>query len=144
LTVPTIAGASLKNRKFKGLSGDGTRFALYADMRIGGPFESNARGGLKTLAAPLTPCQKSSDSSQLGQGKPNLDADRRKGQPTLRVQLVSQNNTVQPDPFWDGPRISPAFAAQLIGQTVPDSIGAHAASYGRAAPRMALLLDRMS
>jgi hypothetical protein len=113
-------------------------------MRIGGPFDSNARGGLKTSAAPLMPCQKSSDSSQLGQGNADLNADRRKGQPTLRVQLVSQNNTVQPDPFWDGPRLSPAFAAQLIGQAVPDSHGANAASYGRAAPRMALLIDRVS
>jgi hypothetical protein len=39
----------------------------------------------------------------------------------------------------------PAFAAQLIGQVLPDGHGANLASYASlAAPRMALLLDRVS
>ena len=114
-------------------------------MRIGGSLESNARTGVKAPAALPRRCEKTSDSSQMDQGKPNLDADRRKGQPTLRVQLVSQNNTVQPDPFWDGPRLMPSFVAQLIGQVLPDGQGANLASYASlAAPRMALLLDRVS
>ena len=113
-------------------------------MRIGGPVESNARSGLKTCGTRLSPCQKSSNSSQLDQGQSNLDADRRKGQPTLRVQLVSQNKTVEPDPFWDGPRLVPAFVAQVMGQILPDGHGANVARYGHAAPRMALLVDRVS
>ncbi len=93
-------------------------------------------------------CEKSSDSSELGEEKPDVDTDRRKGQPTLRVQLVSQNNTSQLDPFWDGPRLMPAFVAQLIGQTMPERRDAAAkveTAYGSlGAARMALLVDRKS
>ena len=92
-------------------------------------------------------CEKSSDSSELGEEKPDLDTDRRKGQPTLRVQLVSQNNTSQLDPFWDGPRLMPAFVAQLIGQAMPQDRDATRVKtpYGTLmSARTALLLDRKS
>ena len=93
-------------------------------------------------------CEKSSDSNALGQDNADVESDRRKGQPTLRVQLVSQNNTSPLDPFWDGPRLMPAFVAQLIGQTLPERRDAAAkveTAYGTlGAARMALLVDRKS
>jgi len=100
------------------------------------------------LAEGVRRCEKSSDSSDLGQDRPDLEPDRRKGQPTLRVQLVSQNNTSRSDPFWEGPRLLPAFAAQLIAQNLPerrDSTARVETAYGSlGAPRQALLLDRKS
>jgi hypothetical protein len=117
-------------------------------MRTNGPLDSNARPANKHWVAQPRRCEKSSASSDLGQERPNLEADRRKGQPTLRVQLVSQNDTSRSDPFWDGPRLQTAFAAQLLGQALPDRRDANArveTAYGRLmAPRSALLLDRKS
>ncbi|HEX4636667.1 MAG TPA: hypothetical protein VH189_10835 [Rhizomicrobium sp.] len=116
-------------------------------MRIAGPFELNARPGLKTWTALPRRCEKSSASSDLGQERPDLNTDRRKGQPTLRVQFVSQNDTSHSDPFWDGPRLLSAFAAQLIGQALPDRRDAALVetTYGSLiSPHKALLLDRKS
>lgn len=117
-------------------------------MPIAGPLDSNARQAVKSLSVQPRRCEKSSTSSDLGQERPEMELDRRKGQPTLRVQLVSQNDTVPSDPNWDGPRLLPVFAAQLIAQTLPDRRDANArieTAYGSlAAPRSALLLDHRS
>jgi hypothetical protein len=76
-------------------------------MRVAGPFDLNARTGLRTWAA-----------------LPRFD------------------------PLWDGPRLLPTFAAQLIGQAMLDRRDPAACvetAYGRiGAPRKALLLDRKS
>ena len=123
-------------------------FALYADMRIAGPFDSNVRPGVKALAAMPRRCEKSSDSSTLGQEQTDLNADRRKIPSPVRVELVCQDETPRFDPFWDGPRLLPAFAAQLLGQAMPDRRDAAATvetAYGSLLyPRKALLLDRKS
>ena len=39
--------------------------------------------------------------------------------PRLQVELVCQDETPRFDPFWDGPRLQPAFVAQLLGQVMP-------------------------
>ena len=117
-------------------------------MRNAGPLDLNARPVVKTWDAQPRRCEKSSASSDLGQEQSDLQPDRRKGQPTLRVQLVSQNNTSRCDPIWEGPRLTSAFAAQVMGQAMLDrrDDGARLetayGSIGR--PRMALLLDRKS
>jgi hypothetical protein len=36
----------------------------------------------------------------------------------LRVEPVCQDGTKTRDPFWDGPRLSSAFVAQLLGQVM--------------------------
>lgn len=116
-------------------------------MRTAGPVDGNQRPAAKSWPALPRRCEKSSTSSNLGQERSNLEADRRKGQPTLRVQLVSQNDTVRCDPVWDGPRLVTAFAAQLIAQSLPDRRDAMAVetAYGSLnEPRKALLLDRKS
>jgi hypothetical protein len=121
-------------------------------MRIAGPFDSNVRPGVKALAAMPRRCEKSSDSSTLGQEQADLNAENRKLPSPIRVELVCQDGTQEFDPFWDGPRLLPAFAAQLIAQTMkqamPDRRDATAmveTAYGSLFyPRMALLLDRKS
>ena len=117
-------------------------------MRIAGPFDSNVRPSVKTLAAIPRRCEKSSDSSALGQEQADLDSQDHKTGAPVRVELVCQDETQEFDPFWDGPRLLPAFAAQLIGQTMPDRRDITATvetAYGSLLyPRKALLLDRKS
>src|SRR5690348_4205308 len=117
-------------------------------MRIAGPFDLNVRPGVKTLAAMPRRCEKSSDSSALGQEQADLNAHDHKIPSPVRVELVCQDETREFDPYWDGPRLLPAFAAQLIGQTMPDRRDTGATvetAYGSLFyPRKALLLDRKS
>lgn len=117
-------------------------------MRIAGPFESNIRPGFKTLAASPRRCEKSSGSSALGQERPDVNADDHKAAAAMRVELVYQDETPGFDPFWDGPRLLPAFVAQLMGQALLDRRDATATvetAYGSLRfPRKALLLDRKS
>ena len=93
-------------------------------------------------------CEKSSDSSALGQEQTDLNAHDHKIPSPVRVELVCQDETQGFDPFRDGPRLLPAFAAQLIGQTMPDRRDTSArveTAYGSLFyPRKALLLDRKS
>ena len=121
-------------------------------MRIAGPFDSNVRPGIKTLAALPRRCEKSSDASALGQEQADLNADDHKTPSPVRVELVCQDETQRFDPFWDGPRLLPAFVAQLMGQAMeramPDRRDTSATvetAYGSLFhPRKALLLDRKS
>lgn len=97
-------------------------------------------------------CEKSSDSNALGQEQADLNADDRKLPVPVRGELVCQDDTPDFDPFWDGPRLLPAFVAQVIGQmmekAMPDRRDASATvetAYGSVfCPRKALLLDRKS
>src|SRR5262249_796587 len=116
---PTIAGASLKKGKFKGLGRDGTVLAWYAVMRIAGPLDAYARTGLKTWAAAPRGCEKSSASSDLEDQRPGFNADRRRPLSSLRGVVVSQDETPQSGASCDGPLLLPAFAAQLIAQAMP-------------------------
>jgi hypothetical protein len=117
-------------------------------MRIAGPFDSNFRPGIKSLAAGPRRCEKSSDSNALGQERADLQADAHQLPVPLRVELLCQDETSAFDPFWDGPRLLPAFAAQLLGQALPDRRDPSAiveTAYGSLSyPRKALLLDRKS
>lgn len=69
--------------------------------------------------------------------------------PRLQVELVCQDGTAGFDPFWDGPRLRPAFVTQLLGQIMPPRhegapASARAAAY-QAVPQMrGRLLDRRS
>jgi len=117
-------------------------------MRVAGPFDLNARTGLKTWAALPRRCEKSSGSNALDHEEPDFNADDREVPAALRVELVCQDETPRFDPLWDGPRLLPTFAAQLIGQAMLDRRDPAACvetAYGRiGAPRKALLLDRKS
>ena len=121
-------------------------------MRIAGPFESNLRPGVKALVASPRRCEKASGSSALDRERPGFDADDRKASSAMRIELVCQDETSDFDPFWDGPRLLPAFVAQLMGQTMggamPDRRHADAkveTAYGSLRfARQALVLDRKS
>jgi hypothetical protein len=116
-------------------------------MRVTGPFDATARGGLKALAALPRRCEKPSSSSALGQERQNLKEKNEKSPPRLQVELVCQEGTEGFDPFWDAPRLLPTFVAQVMGQFMPERRDASVSvetAYGSAAPRKALLLDRKS
>lgn len=117
-------------------------------MRVTGPFDINPRGGIKLLAAPPRACEKPSGSSTLGQQPQDFNAQEQKSAFPVRVEPLCQDETPRFAPLWDGPRLLPAFAAQLIGQLHMDrrdtSLSVETA-YGRIRdPRRALLLDRKS
>jgi len=63
------------------------------------------------------------------------------------LERLYRDDTPRFDPFWDGPRLVPAFVAQLLGQVMPErreTVMVETA-YGRAvSPHKALLLDRKS
>lgn len=116
-------------------------------MRVTGPFDISLRSGVKLLAASPRACEKSSASSTLGQQPQNHEGEEQKTAP-IQVELVCQDETPAFDPFWDGPRLLPAFVAQLMGQMSMDRRDAGVSvetAYGSARyPRQALLLDRKS
>jgi hypothetical protein len=69
----------------------------------------------------VRPCEKSGFSAdprgkQAGRPQPGRQAE-----PHLTIALLCRDRTAVPDPVWDGPRIQPAFAAQLIGQMMPSA-----------------------
>lgn len=115
-------------------------------MRVNGPFAIVPAASPRTCAASARAAQKTSAASGLHaetQGSPPREEKRPR---TLRVELVSRNETDGRDPFRDAPRLSSCFAAQLLGQVMPERRDAARiqTAYGSAAPRMALLLDRKS
>ena len=116
-------------------------------MRAIVPVQQGISGGSKSPATSLRAIEKASASSALGRQSQDGEAGKEKTAPLLQVELVSRDDTPRFDPFWDGPRLVPAFVAQVLGQTAPDrrhSVVVETA-YGRAiSPRMALLLDRKS
>jgi hypothetical protein len=117
-------------------------------MRVTGPFDATARGGLKALAALPRRCGKPSNSSALGRERQNHDGEKEKSPPRLQVELVCQDETVGFDPFWDAPRLLPTFVAQVMGQAMPNrrdiSVSVQTAYGSVRCPRKALLLDRKS
>ena len=121
-------------------------------MRVTGPFAFDSRASLKALAAAPRVCEKSSASSALGQQPQDFNADRRSTAGAIRIELVCQEETPRFDPFWDGPKLLPAFVAQVMGQVMgqmmPERREAQVSvetAYGSARnPRLALVLDRKS
>jgi hypothetical protein len=116
-------------------------------MRMNGPFEMPIAASVKSSAVTARPVEKPSPASLL-QRQPQDTASRRpQVPPHLVVELVSQDETARFDPMWDGPRLIPAFVAQLMGQIMPERRSAVPleTAYGSARDaRMALLLDRKS
>jgi len=117
-------------------------------MRVTGPFAFDSRGGLKLLAASPRVCEKSSASSALDQQPQDFDAEGRATDAPMRFEMVCQEETPRFDPFWDGPKLLPAFVAQVMGQTMPERRDTQISvetAYGSARnPRLALVLDRKS
>ena len=91
--------------------------------------------------------QKTSASSTLGRENPGTGGGQEKPLREVQAESLYRDDTPRFDPFWDGPRLVPAFVAQLLGQAMPDrrETVMLETAYGRAdSSRMALLLDRKS
>jgi hypothetical protein len=116
-------------------------------MRAIAPLPTGIAEAPKAPAWSRRSIEKASASSTLGREQQQSDPRREKTAPPLRVELVYRDDTPRLDPFWDGPRLLPAFVTQLLGQAMPrprENVPWETA-YGRAAaPRAALLLDRKS
>lgn len=125
-------------------SRSGPHLALNTGMQVTGPMARAGRGGAGRAPALARSVEKASASSQLGARAQDDAKNRDRKTPRLQVELVCQDDTRGFDPLWDGPRLRPAFVAQLMGQVMP----AHTArssvqrAYGTAAPRIARLVDR--
>jgi hypothetical protein len=113
-------------------------------MRVTIPSKANLRGGLNALSVMPRRCEKSSASSNLGRKQPDLNKESAKFAPRLQVELVCRDETNGFDPFWDGPRLVPAFVTQVLAQAMPERRHNFTVetAYGQAlCPRKALLLD---
>ena len=119
-------------------------------MRVSGPNEFTARRGSKALVSSARRCEKTSSSSALDGYRQESESA---GQNSIAVSLLepmSQDETLDFDPFWDGPRLLPTFVAQVMAQAMAmperrDSATLLETAYASIAfPRMALVLDRKS
>jgi hypothetical protein len=116
-------------------------------MRAIIPAQIGVAGGSGAPAQSPRAVKKTSASSNLDHEKPGADCGKEKPAPAPQAECVCRDDTSRFDPFWDGPRLVPAFVAQLLGQAMPERRdGAMVETgYGRAvSPRKALLLDRKS
>ena len=119
-------------------------------MRISGPFEFAASRGSKALVSSPRRCEKTSSSSALNGYRQNHDTDTQSSIAVLPLELVSQDETFDFDPFWDGPRLLPTFVTQVMAQAmaIPErrngAMALETAYANIAFPRMALVLDRKS
>lgn len=88
-----------------------------------------------------------------GVGKPsvslNFDGESAKTNGPIRVEIAierrrqaSQSETDMPASFWNGPRLTSAFAAQVLGQILDTGAHAQKAAYGAGAPLPRRLHDR--
>ena len=109
--------------------------------------QTATNGASKASALTVRTIQKTSASSALGHEKPDARHDEEKPAPQIQAERLYRDDTSPYDPFWDGPRLVPAFVAQLLGQVMPErrETTVVETAYGRAiSPRKALLLDRKS
>ena len=119
-------------------------------MRISGPNEFAASRGSKALVSNARRCEKASSSSALNGYRQESDSTEQSSITVLPLELVSQDETFDFDPFWDGPRLLPTFVAQVMAQAmrIPerrDGATLLETAYASIAfPRMALVLDRKS
>lgn len=111
------------------------------------PVRTGTAGSSGASAAPARAIQKSSASSTLDQEKANTRGDGESSARQNPPERLYRDDTRAFDPFWDGPRLVPAFVAQLLGQVMPErrETVMIETAYGCAiSPRKALLLDRKS
>lgn len=109
-----------------------------------GPIGGMTGGAQSRALAPARLIEKASASSRLGAGQQDSRQHRPKQTPRLQVELLCQDETPRFDPLRDAPRVLPTFAAQLMGQVMPQArvTTTVAAAYGKIATRCARLVDR--
>src|SRR5579863_7640794 len=111
-------------------------------MRAIALVETGVAGSSKAPALFARAIQKTSATSTLGREKAGAEGGRQKSVPQVQTEGLYRDDTPRFDPFWDGPRLVPAFVAQLLGQMMPERRESMMleTAYGRAdSPRKALL-----
>lgn len=94
-----------------------------------------------TALEAVRPAAKASNSAHFRQERGPASGPAPKTGPCLQVELVCQQGTVCHDPFWDGPRLVPAFVTQLLGQALKDECEAAPRQAYAAAASRARFLD---
>jgi hypothetical protein len=111
-------------------------------MRVSTNLPAVWRESLRASVEGVNASGKSSESATSGNSGHDAPRDARKERPCLRVELVCQTDTKAHDPFWDGPRLSPAFVTQLLGQVMaPERNIAPRRVYGDRRASEALIFD---
>ncbi|MBV9550138.1 MAG: hypothetical protein JO256_10755 [Alphaproteobacteria bacterium] len=111
-------------------------------MRVIPSLPVQWRESLKASAERVSAPEKTSDSATLREEPRKSGKDAAVSPPPLKVELVCQDSTKAHDPFWDGPRLKPAFVAQLLAQVIAsDERPTPRRVYGESESRKALLLD---
>jgi hypothetical protein len=89
----------------------------------------------------VRPAEKASDSAPFGERRGAAAGESPRAPRRLQVELVCQHETKSHDPFWDAPRLNPAFVAQLLGQALEQEPGSLPARGYAAAAFSARLFD---
>jgi hypothetical protein len=97
---------------------------------------------LKSVPAAVRASEKVSLYNRLD-GNSQDDAPGNAGRgPQTQAPVPSRSGTNDFDPYWHGPRLRPAFVAQVLGQFFPGPAErAPSAAYGSELPQIARLLD---
>lgn len=99
---------------------------------------NGAYHGRRVIAVPA--CEKTASNKDYLQDEPREDASARQRSDKRRKGKTYRNGTRNSVPNWDRPRLSPTFAAQVIGQGLGSErnpVGAASAEAAyRAAARM--------
>ena len=111
-------------------------------MRVQPALPVSWRGSQPASVAPVIAPEKANNSALSGRERRETPREPRRDVPRLQVELVSQGGTKTYDPFRDGPRLTPAFVTQLLGQVMAgEERSAPRLVYGVAEPKAALLCD---
>jgi hypothetical protein len=110
------------------VNGGGARLAMCAGMRVPTSLPAIWRESLRASAAVVRASAKPNETAASGDQAQDSPRDAQRGRRPLRVELVCQDGTRPHDPFWDAPRLNPAFVTQLLGQAM--------ANHERTAPRI--------
>lgn len=111
-------------------------------MRVQPTLPVSWRRSQPASVEPIIASEKASNSALSGRERRETPRAPRRDVPRLQVELVCQGGTKMHDPFRDGPRLSPAFVTQLLGQVMADEARpAPRLVYGAAEPKAALLFD---
>ena len=86
------------------------------------PVLACASGAIASRSAERARTIGDASSSRTLDGECRSQDDARRGAPFRRTAvLVSRNGTETTAPLWNGPRLQPAFVAQVLGQVMMDA-----------------------
>ena len=103
----------------------------------------HGKGSFKASAERARMAGNASNSAQFRKDDGDGQQQTPRPRPRLRAELLSQVETKRHDPFWDGPRLTPAFVTQLLGQVMQQEQNRLVrTAYGNAEEKSARLFDK--